>query len=115
MTGSGKPSASHANTVAAPTSAVALTSDCRTRTVGKTEKQGAEVRTGGAGRASLLDGHQPGVCVPAAGLTVDDDGDLLVVYLSSGGHASLTVVNPLVRLLDAANLEVSVVQHPETH
>lgn len=49
------------------------------------------------------------------GLTVNDDGDLLVVYLSPGGHASLAVVHPLVRLLDAADLKVSVVQHPETH
>lgn len=39
MTGSGKPSASHASTAAAPTLAVALTSACRTRTLGKTEKQ----------------------------------------------------------------------------
>lgn len=43
------------------------------------------------------------------GLTVNDHRDLLVVYLSSGGDASLAVVHPLVRLLDAADLKVAVV------
>lgn len=45
MTGSGKPSASHANTVEAPTSAVALTSNCLTRMLGKTGTQRDEMRS----------------------------------------------------------------------
>ena len=83
------------------------------------------MRTEAAERTSLLDCWTPAltsarpqlVLLTAAGaeLTVDHDRDLLVVYLSSGGHAGLTVVNSLVCLLDAADLEVTVVQHPETH